>query len=301
LAFDRNSVVTSAPGTPKTRAAVAVWMSSPASKAAISPGSSARCDAAQLDLVVVGDQQRRAGRGDEDLAEGPPGLGADRDVVQVRRVRGEPAGAGHRLVEGGVDAPGGGVHLGQQPFPVGGAELLHLPVGEQVLDHGVLAAQALERGGIGGVAGLGLLLRRQPQPVEQHLPELLRRVDVELLAGVGDNLVAQALGIGFELAPQSVQPGDVHTDTAVLHPRQHPHQRHLDRVVQHLGAAVAQFGAKGFRQAGGGQGLERGTGPQRLAGLGERQPSLRHGLGLAGGQGTSGVARQEIADGVVRL
>ena len=74
-------------------------------------------DAAQLDLVVVGDEQLVAGGGDERLAEGAADLAAHRDVVQVRRVGAQPAGAGHRLVERGVDAPVGLRPRPSRPLP----------------------------------------------------------------------------------------------------------------------------------------------------------------------------------------
>ena len=53
-------------------------------------------DAAQFDLVVVGHQQHVAGRGDERLAEDPPGVAAHRDVVQVRLIGAEPCPCGRR-------------------------------------------------------------------------------------------------------------------------------------------------------------------------------------------------------------
>ena len=146
-------------------------------------------DAAQLDLVVVGDQQLAARRRHERPAERAAHLGAHRDVVQVGLVGRQPAGAGHGLVERGVDAPVGG-HLGQQPLAVGRAQLLDLAVAQQVLDDRVLARQLLERRGVGGVAGLGLLLRRQAELVEQDRAQLRRGVDVELVAGVLPDLAA---------------------------------------------------------------------------------------------------------------
>ena len=51
-------------------------------------------DAAELDLVVVGDEEVAPGRRDEGGAERPTLLRPDRDVVQVRRVGREAAGAG---------------------------------------------------------------------------------------------------------------------------------------------------------------------------------------------------------------
>ena len=81
--------------------------------------------------------------GHEGATEAPALLPADRDVVQVRRVGAEPAGARHGLVEGGVDAPVV-AHVGEQVLAVGRAQLLDLAVAQQQLDHGVLAAQLLE-------------------------------------------------------------------------------------------------------------------------------------------------------------
>ena len=73
-------------------------------------------DAAQLDLVVVGDHQLVAGCGDERLAERPTLLGTHGDVVQVRLVGAEAAGAGDGLVEGGVD-PAVGATSARSPSP----------------------------------------------------------------------------------------------------------------------------------------------------------------------------------------
>ena len=101
-------------------------------------------DHAQLDLVVVGHQELAAVGGHERAAEAPALLAAHRDVVQVRRVRREPARARHRLVEGGVDATVG-ADLAEQALAVGGPQLLDLAVPKQLLDDRVLAEQLLER------------------------------------------------------------------------------------------------------------------------------------------------------------
>ena len=91
----------------------------------------------------------------------------------------EPAGAGHGLVERGVDAAVGG-DLGQQPGAVGAAQLLDLAVLQQRIDElGPLVAQLLERRGVGREPGLGLLLRRQLLLGVQDLAQLDRRVEVE--------------------------------------------------------------------------------------------------------------------------
>ena len=74
---------------------------------------------AQLDLAVVGGQQQVAGLGHEGLADAPALGGADGDVLQVRVGGRDAPGGRHRLVEGGVDAAGLGVHQDGQRVHVG--------------------------------------------------------------------------------------------------------------------------------------------------------------------------------------
>ncbi len=135
-------------------------------------------DGPQLDLVVVGHQEAATRRGDEGLAEAPTLLGAHRDVVQIGAVRGQPAGSGHGLAEGGMDAAVG-PDFGGQALPVGGSELLHLAVAQQGVDDRMLAAQQLERAGVGREPGLGLAERGEAEPVVEDGAELRHRVDVE--------------------------------------------------------------------------------------------------------------------------
>ncbi len=80
----------------------------------------------QLDLRVIGRQElpARAAR-DERLADLAALLGADRDVLEVRVARAEPAGRRDALVERGVDPAVVGMHqLGQ------GVEISALELGE---------------------------------------------------------------------------------------------------------------------------------------------------------------------------
>ena len=62
----------------------------------------------EFDLGIVGGEDEAPLPGDEGPADLPPLLGPDRDVLEVRLRRGEPAGGGHRLVVGGVDPAGRG-------------------------------------------------------------------------------------------------------------------------------------------------------------------------------------------------
>ena len=166
-------------------------------------------DAAQLDLVVVGDEELPARLRDEGPPEEPALVGAHRDVVQVGLVGRQPAGARDGLVEGGVDATVG-PDLAQEPLAVGRPELLDLPVGEERVDQlGPLVAQALERRGVGGEAGLGALLRRQPALVEQDLAQLRRRVEVERPARDQVHLLLQPLAVLGEPLVELAQLVDV--------------------------------------------------------------------------------------------
>ena len=236
-------------------------------------------DAAQLDLVVVGHQQLAALGSHEHLPEHPPGLGAHRDVVQVGGIGAEPPGAGHRLVESGPDAVVGlEPHGGHQALPVGGAQLLHLPVVQQCIHHRMLAPQLLQGAGVGGVGpGLGLLLRGKAQLVEQQLAHLLGGVHVEapLARGI-DHQRPKPPGVGLQPVAQAGQPLHVHPDAHVLHAGEHPNQGHLHVIVEASQALGVQGVQEWSSQMGHGQGLKAGLHRRRhrIAGIVIEQPAL---------------------------
>ena len=188
-------------------------------------------NAAQLHLVVVGHQEGAALRRHEGAPELLALLGAHRDVVQVGAVRRNAAGPGHRLPEGRVDTPVRG-DLGQQGLAVGRAELLHLAVGQQRINDRMIAPQALERLGIGREAGLGLLARGEAELVVEHGPQLGRRVDVELVAGVLLHLRLQRGGRLLQRVGDRLELGPVDADAGHFHFGQDAHERRLDVVVQ---------------------------------------------------------------------
>ena len=140
-------------------------------------------------------------------------------------------GAGDRLIERRPDAVAG-ADCGEQTLAVGRAQLFDLAVVEEVLDDRMLAAQLLELSCIGGIAGLGLLLPGETEPVEENLAELLGRVDVEIEAGVLDDEQSKPIALGDEVLAQGGELGDVDTDADDLHLGQHPDERHLDLVVE---------------------------------------------------------------------
>ena len=141
---------------------------------------------AQLDLRVVHREQHVPRRGDEALADAAPLLGADGDVLQVRVGRGEPPGDRAGLAVGRVHASGRRVHGRGQRIDVGGLQLGELAVLDDQVHHRMLAAQHIQDvagGGVVPAGGLAAAVRwLEAQPVEEHLRELLRGVDVEGLA-----------------------------------------------------------------------------------------------------------------------
>ena len=84
----------------------------------------------------------------------------------------EPAGAGIGLVEMGVNASVLGNHL-EQTVHIGGFELGKLAVLQNLVDDFVLAAQAFQHLGAGGVAGLGLFAGGQTQLFKEDFSKLL--------------------------------------------------------------------------------------------------------------------------------
>ena len=137
---------------------------------------------AQLDLAVVGGEEEVARLGHEGLADAPALRGADRDVLEVRVGRGEPAGGGDRLVEGGVDAAGLGVDERRQRVDVGGLELLDRAVLEDLprAARGRAPAPRARPRRWRRRASWPSSSPRAGELLEEDLAELDRRVDVEL-------------------------------------------------------------------------------------------------------------------------
>jgi len=134
------------------------------------------------------------------------------------------------------------IHQLRQRVDVGRLQLGQLPVLEDRGDDFVLVPQRLERVCVGRVAGLRALADGKPEVFEEDLGELLRRVQVEFLAG-------QLLDLGFEggeLAAQLVlhvlQVGHVDRDALRLHVGQHAGERQLDLVEEVVDAEVAHLG-----------------------------------------------------------
>ena len=162
-----------------------------------------------------------------------PALGrADRYVLQVRLVAGEPPGDRHRLRIVGVHAAGPRVDHLRQLVGVGALELGERAVLEQPGRQRIVGGELLQLGLVGRRrAGRRAPADRQAELAEQDLADLLRRAEVERLAGelVGLRFERQhALG---ELAALRRQQLGVDQHAGALDARQQAGDRHLDAPV----------------------------------------------------------------------
>jgi len=147
----------------------------------------------QLDLGVIGRHETPAGRGDERPPDLLPLLGADGNVLEVGIGAGQAAGGRDSLVERGVQTACRGIDQRRQRVHVSGLEFGQLPVVQDAGGQRVQRGQRLQHLDPGGVR-LGLLRllgRGELELVEQNLAELLRRVDIELLAGQRKDFLLQ--------------------------------------------------------------------------------------------------------------
>src|SRR5690349_3649526 len=195
---------------------------------------------AQLDLRVVDAQQHVAGVGDEAGADLAAGLGPDRDVLQVRVDARQPARRGVDHQERRVDAAVLG-DVGGQRVEVGLHELGQLAEALDLGDDLVLGADRLQHARVGAEPGLAAALARQPELDEQHLGELLRGADHELLAGQLPDLALEPVGVLADPGGGLLQPARVEPDARLLGLAQHAHERQLDLGQQRLQAALADL------------------------------------------------------------
>ena len=71
----------------------------------------------------------------------------------------------------------------------------------------------------------------QVELVEQHIAELLRRVDVELEAALFVDLARLCLDLALQPLRHLGQHFAVELDARVFHARQHRHERQIDLVI----------------------------------------------------------------------
>ena len=139
------------------------------------------------------------------------------------------------------------------------------------------------------------------------LAELLRRADVERLAGQLVDLGGEARDLGLHQAGEALQLDGVDADAGALHARQHARQRQLDRLVELAQAALIDRGCElvpDFQRDVGvllGRGAELQVEPpprllvERAArGIGVQQEGVQHHVVIeAAGLDSHAVERQE--------
>ena len=187
----------------------------------------------QLDLRVVGGKELPVGGavGNEGPPDLPPCLGAYGNVLKVGIAAGDTAGGRARLVVAGMHPASARIdHVGQG-VDVGRLELGHLSVLEDLVYHGVDAAQRLQSVGVGGImASLGAPGVRQPQFLEQQVTELGRRVEVYLVSYGGIDPRLDLSHLPEHVSRHLMQHTRVQLDAVPLHPHQHRQQGYF-RVV----------------------------------------------------------------------
>ncbi len=197
---------------------------------------------AQLDLAVVGGEEQAPRLGHERLADAPSLRGPDRDVLQVRVGRGEPARRRDGLVEGRVDAAGLRVDHLRQGVDVRRLELLDLPVLEdeprQLVHERELLEHVLGRGRRARLRGL--LAGAEREAVEEDLAQLDRRVDVELALGLLVDARRERAELLVHVAAHRAQERHVHLHARALHVGEDGDERPLHLVVDREEALLAQ-------------------------------------------------------------
>ena len=89
---------------------------------------------------------------------------------------------------------------------------------------------------------------RESELVEQHIPKLLRRIDVELHAATLINVPRLGCGLALQLHRHLLQRRRINLHSRVFHARQHGHERPIDLLVHRRQSLVVDFFAKRGRQ-----------------------------------------------------
>ncbi len=183
----------------------------------------------QLDLRIVGGEQQMTRGSDEGGAHAATECGADGDVLKIGVGGGEPSRGRDVLAKRSVNATRAGIdHLGQG-VDVGRPQLGDPAVFEDQPGELMVLRQFFEHvvGGGECLRLLRLAAGLKTHLLEQDLPQLHRREDVEVLAGEGIDPLGQLVDLRTDLVGQCLQG---------LAVDQHAHPFHLgqDRGKRHL-------------------------------------------------------------------
>ncbi len=91
----------------------------------------------------------------------------------------------------------------------------------------------------------------QIQLVEEHVAQLLRRIDVELSSAVLVDLVRFGVDLALQARRHFSQSCTIDLDSGLFHARQHRNQRQIDFVVELEQAGVFDFATQCGGQAAG--------------------------------------------------
>ena len=193
---------------------------------------------AELDLRIVRGDELAARRRHERGADAAAFRGADGNVLQVRVLRGEAPGGGHRLPIGGVDAPGALLDLPRQGVEIGRFQLRQPPMVQNEARQHMVEGQFLQnRFRRRALPGLGLLMHRQVELVVEHLLQLLRRPQVEPPASLRIRFLGKRFDSLPELPAMRRQTPGIHQRTGPFDPGEHRQERLFDVRVHGLQTA----------------------------------------------------------------
>ncbi len=184
---------------------------------------------AKLYLRVVGREHQASGVGDEGAAYVAAVGGADWDVLEVGTGGRYAARGRHGLIVGGVYLASGRIDELGKGVDVGGQELLESADVEDEAHQGHVNVLLEDVFGRGPRSALGLAcLGVDAHLVEEYLPYLRRRADVELPSGYGVCLGLEVVQTGCELAREDVKLLRIDACALPLHRREDGDEGELD-------------------------------------------------------------------------
>ena len=130
----------------------------------------------------------------------------------------------------------------RQRVDIGRLQLRELPIFEDQADDRVLVAQRLQRVGIGRVPRLGPLAHLEAKVFKEDFRQLLRRVQVELLAGDLLHFGLDGGELGAKLILHRFEVRHVDGDALRLHIGEHAGQRELDLMEEVVNPEIAHLG-----------------------------------------------------------
>src|ERR1700678_330242 len=164
----------------------------------------------KLDLRIVGRHQHVAGSRNEGGSNLAPNCSADGNVLQIRIGRRQTSCCSPNLIEGGVYPP---LRVGElwKRVEVSGLQLRELAIFEDERGYRMLFSEFFEDV-LRGRNDLALAIfhrLRKKHLVEEDVTKLLRRVDVEAMAGVSVNALSEVIYFNRETIRHIAEHGGI--------------------------------------------------------------------------------------------